>query len=560
MYSLKRISSQIFASVAFMVAAGVIVVIVGVDTIGRYAAISHGMRVSAQQSILAEQANGLVNGLIMEARGVYLSADKAEAEVFVAPLQLHIQDLRAVLTTWRKQPPPSEPLAAKSLFDQIEALLRVGDELVRLTRQFGPQLASAFGNNESNAQLRQSLSASLEHVSRASERDSARLGASLDALQAASMRDLATGGGALLLVAFGFALTVVHLRVSRPLRNLSRTMRKLAAGECTQPLTEASRLDEIGDMARAVDALQDSARIREKLQQDAFEAQQARSQRQAHLESLILAFDSQVDAMLESVRTSTVDMEATARGLAGAAMEATAQLQEARHASLESSESVRSVAAAAEELSVSISSIAHRADEANRVVTEAAQDAASARARVTALAQATSRISSIVGLISDIAAQTNLLALNATIEAARAGEAGRGFAVVASEVKRLASRTAEATGDIAMQVAALNDGTASAVAAIGLIAEVMDQVASHAVSIADATSQQQVATREIASSTQLTANGTKAVADRVRRLSAAARLATKTSGEVLSTAEKLAREADELRSTFNGFFKDVQAA
>ena len=139
--------------------------------------------------------------------------------------------------------------------------------------------------------------------------------------------------------------------------------------------------------------------------------------------------------------------------------------------SQETSNSVAIVASAAEQMSASIAEISGRLARTTEVVRVLATEAQDTNGQITGLAQAAQRIGDVVRLIGNIAQQTNLLALNATIEAARAGEAGRGFAVVASEVKTLAVQTAKATEDVASQIAAIQQSTTAAVAAIGRIAE-----------------------------------------------------------------------------------------
>ena len=140
-------------------------------------------------------------------------------------------------------------------------------------------------------------------------------------------------------------------------------------------------------------------------------------------------------------------------------------------------------AAALAEMTASVSSAAEGARQAHSVVDEARQnaetsggvvkDAVSAMGQI---AESSSKISSIISVIDDIAFQTNLLALNAGVEAARAGDAGRGFAVVASEVRALAQRSSDAAREINALISASGEHVERGVTLVGDAGSALDRI------------------------------------------------------------------------------------
>jgi methyl-accepting chemotaxis protein len=278
------------------------------------------------------------------------------------------------------------------------------------------------------------------------------------------------------------------------------------------------------------------------------------------LETLVQAFRTTAVTTLTEVASHSEKLRASAGGLSSIAETTAQQASGAAKASSVASQNVETVAAAAEELASSIAEITDKVGVTRDTVGRAASMTAETSRKVAGLAADAQKIGDVVGLISEIAEQTNLLALNATIEAARAGEAGRGFAVVASEVKSLATQTAKATGDISIQVSAIQSATTDAVEAIKSIAQIMEDVSRTTSAIAAAVEQQGAATSEISRNAQLAADGTRTAADNTGAVTTAAGKTHQSVAEIQTVSDQMADGAKRLRTEVDRFLANVAAA
>ncbi|MGW9330057.1 methyl-accepting chemotaxis protein [Bosea sp. NPDC055594] len=557
---LRTISRQILAAVLLLAIAAALAIAFGVKTLERYATTTKEMQSASHRAAIAERINGLVNGVVMESRGIYMSDDLAGAERFIPLLLQGLREIEVLMQDWRPLIGPGDQESFANVARRVEEFVAFRREMVRLARERSIAAARAMGNEEGNRSNRKALNEALKRIAGTNDARSASLDTELVHMQQSSA-DLLIGTGALALAGgLALALLLVQRRIAGPLLRLSATMRRLAAAEPVEEIPLVERGDEIGDMARSVAVFRDNARARAALESAAAGDEAGRLARQRRIDEIVTAFDARLADALQTVGGGVQTLETAARMLNGLAVAATSEIGRAETASQEASGNVQQVANAADNLTDSITEISARLARANAMVGGASDEALGASRHVGNLARASEQIVTVIDLIRDIAEQTNLLALNATIEAARAGEAGRGFAVVAAEVKTLANRTAEATNGIASQIEAFHGEAEGAVNAIGIITRTMSDVSHQTAAIADATEEQRATTSEIARNAQATAHGAATVAQRLAGVTAASDEAMRSAAEVLRTAEHLAREAATLRGELDTFFKQIKAA
>jgi methyl-accepting chemotaxis protein len=317
------------------------------------------------------------------------------------------------------------------------------------------------------------------------------------------------------LILFAASAFFLTKSLKRPVKQLETAMAIVAGGDYDTANLLASRSDEIGSLAKALDKLRDHlslARQAELEKQASAQVQglvvkwlsdglqqlaqgklsyrllqefpddyltlkdnfNAATEHLTKVMSAVVQAGNQIDTVAQSIREQSDN-------LANRTENQAATLEQTAAALDEMTSHVKKAAQSTKQIDGIVQQAETEAVQTNDVVA----DSVAAMKEIEAFSK---QISAIIGVIDDIAFQTNLLSLNAGVEAARAGDSGRGFAVVASEVGSLAHRSSEAAREIKTLINSSSNQVAKGVEHVALAGAALTAIVARVQAIASSMS------------------------------------------------------------------------
>ncbi len=243
--------------------------------------------VQSDITLATDRINGHVLGVVMDARGIYMSKDAAAAEPFAKGMEARFPQLRSLAADLTRLAPPSQREQTRAIEKAIADFITFRSETIRLGREVSTAAANAQGNNEANRANRKALNDLLVAFAKQTEVASSELAQDASRFVGVAQIGLPVLLGVTLLGSLLAALLFAQRSLTGPILDLSGVMETLTRGDLTVSVPHLDREDEIGAMAKAVSVLRENAEQVALLQQQEQAATAARLARAQSMEAVV---------------------------------------------------------------------------------------------------------------------------------------------------------------------------------------------------------------------------------------------------------------------------------
>jgi len=253
-----RIATKLYLAIAVLALAALVVGLSGLASLRAYQQTADAMARSSRSAVLGERTNGLILAVVMDSRGIYMSKDAAAAEKFAKPLLENLDRLRQTLAEWRTVHPAGTGETFRAAHQAAEDFIRFRTELVRLAREVSTSEARQFGDNDVNRKVRNALNEQIKALAAEDSVAVSRLDSELaNTYREDSLRLMLVLAVGLLAGVLGAGL-VVSRQIIRPVLALTAATREVVEGRSEKAIPGTERHDEIGVLARGLDAVRQS--------------------------------------------------------------------------------------------------------------------------------------------------------------------------------------------------------------------------------------------------------------------------------------------------------------
>ncbi|WP_100180102.1 PAS-domain containing protein [Bradyrhizobium nitroreducens] len=254
------VAEKVYSIAAFLAIVTAFLLVMSVQSVRLQTTYRHMHASAAEAAINVGRINALIYAIVMESRGIYMSADRGATKQFADGLMRRNGELAEAVKSLERTVGDDDAEQLATFRQRIVQFIEFRRELVRRGLEISPAAAREWGDNDANRTVRRKLNSDVEALERIYQQRAREADALANENRYAAAYLFALGLAALILA--GLNVVVMRGSVVGALADITQATDRIAQGDVKSEVPHLGRHDEIGRLARAVQNFRDAvARI-----------------------------------------------------------------------------------------------------------------------------------------------------------------------------------------------------------------------------------------------------------------------------------------------------------